>query len=413
VRAYAAADIHLDTPLRGLAAYEDAPLDLLRSATRRAFANLVDAAIEDEAALLLLAGDVFDGDWPHFSTGLHFVSEMLRLRDAGIHVVSIAGNHDAASKITKALRLPDNVHVLSTRRTETWTSEELGVAVHGQGYAKPALFDDISLGYPAPVPGLVNIGLLHTSVDGRPGHEPYAPCSVEGLVNRGYDYFGLGHVHAREILHEDPAVVFSGTLQGRGLRESGPKGATLITFDEGSVTHEHRVLDCVRWETIAVDASSCADRDEVCASVTDALRATGENARERLLAARVVIIGSSDAHDELTADPERLRHEVTAAAVEAGGDGIWIEGVQVQTTSRQARPAAGDDAVGELVQELAQLDGDEQALAELGRVLEPLARALPVGVLENWNPLDPDRLHELLAEIGQALPLRLLQRSEG
>ena len=248
MRAYAAADIHLDTPLCGLAAYEDAPLDLLRSATRRAFTNLVDAAIEDEVALLLLAGDVFDGDWPHYSTGLHFVSEMLRLREAGIQVVSVAGNHDAASKITKALRLPDNVHVLSTRRPETWTSKEVGVAVHGQGYAHAALYDDISLHYPAPVPGLINIGLLHTCVDGRPAHEPYAPCSVEGLANRGYDFFALGHVHAREVLHEDPAVVFSGALQGRSLRESGPKG------------QRSSPSRTVSWRTSTACSTACAGR---------------------------------------------------------------------------------------------------------------------------------------------------------
>ena len=127
----------------------------------------------------------------------------------------------------------------------------------------------------------------------------------------------------------------------------------------------------------------------------------------------MILIGASDAHDELTVDAERLRHEVLAAAVEAGGDGIWIEGVSVQTRPRHARPAVGDDAVGELVQELTELGGDEQALVEVGRVLEPLARALPVAVLQSWNPQDPDHLHELLAEIGQALPLQLLQRSEG
>jgi DNA repair protein SbcD/Mre11 len=176
MKALHAADIHLDSPLRGLSMYEDAPTAELRSATRRAFDGLVDLAIEDEVGLVLLAGDVFDGDWPHYATGAHFVRQMLRLQEAGIAVVAIAGNHDAESKLTKSLRLPGNVTMLSTRRPQTWTNEELGVAVHGQGYATPAVLEDLCRAYPAPVPGLINIGLLHTSADGRPGHERYAPC---------------------------------------------------------------------------------------------------------------------------------------------------------------------------------------------------------------------------------------------
>ena len=64
-----AADIHLDSPLRGLERYEGAPVDELRGATRRAFENLVDLAIEDEVAFVLLAGDLYDGDWKDYNTG--------------------------------------------------------------------------------------------------------------------------------------------------------------------------------------------------------------------------------------------------------------------------------------------------------------------------------------------------------
>ena len=57
-----AADIHLDSPLRGLSRYESAPVDAIRDACRRAFKNLVDLAIEEKAAFVLLAGDLF-GRW--------------------------------------------------------------------------------------------------------------------------------------------------------------------------------------------------------------------------------------------------------------------------------------------------------------------------------------------------------------
>ena len=46
-------------------------------------------------------------------------------------LVSIDLNHDAASSIAKALRLPDNVHELSAKKSETFALEEAGIAVHG------------------------------------------------------------------------------------------------------------------------------------------------------------------------------------------------------------------------------------------------------------------------------------------
>src|SRR6266511_1037006 len=104
MRLLQSADLHVDSPMRGLVAYDQAPVAELRLATREALANLVDTAIEKAVDAVLLAGDIFDGDWPHYGTGVHFVSEMGRLREAGIPVVMVAGNHDAESKLTKSLR---------------------------------------------------------------------------------------------------------------------------------------------------------------------------------------------------------------------------------------------------------------------------------------------------------------------
>jgi len=287
-----AADLHIDSPMVGLLAYEEAPAEELRLATRLALGNLIDTALEEDADALLLAGDIFDGDWPHYGTGVHFVSEMARLREANIPVVIVAGNHDAESKLTKSLRLPDNVHVLDTRKPQTVIFEELGLAVHGQGYATPAVLEDLSAGYPAPIAGMINVGLLHTSADGRPGHERYAPCSVSGLQQRGYDYWALGHVHHREVLSTEPPIVFPGNLQGRGLRETGPKGATMIELSHDRlVTLEHRVLDVVRWDLIEVDATGCVGRDDACERVATAVRHAARGAGDRLLAARIVITG--------------------------------------------------------------------------------------------------------------------------
>ena len=81
-----ASDIHLDSPLRGLARYEGAPVEEIRLATRRALENLVELAIRESVDFVVLAGDLYDGDWPDFDTGLFFVGQMHRLREAGIPV---------------------------------------------------------------------------------------------------------------------------------------------------------------------------------------------------------------------------------------------------------------------------------------------------------------------------------------
>ncbi|MGI8557759.1 MAG: metallophosphoesterase family protein [Solirubrobacteraceae bacterium] len=404
-----AADLHLDSPMRGLVAYEEAPVDDLRLATRVALGNLVDAAVDEAVDAVLLAGDIFDGDWPHYGTGVHFVAEMGRLREAGIPVVLVTGNHDAESKLTKSLRLPDNVRVLDTRRPETVTFEELGLAVHGQGYATPAVLEDLSARYPPPIPDLINVGLLHTSADGRPGHERYAPCSVGALAARGYSYWALGHVHQREVLHADPAIVFPGNLQGRGLRETGAKGATLIELGhDGTIRFEHRVLDCVRWELISIDAGGCAARDDVCERVATAVRKSSHDAGDRLLAARVVIAGVTDAHSALVADDERLLYDVVAAAADVAGERAWIEGVKVQTTASRELAHGGDDAVGELIQELEELAGSEGSMTELVDALAPLAKVLPAAVLAEFDPTDPETVRALMADVSRSLPVALL-----
>jgi exonuclease SbcD len=407
------ADLHVDSPMRGLVAYEEAPVEELRLATRVALGNLVDTAIEQVVDAVLLAGDIFDGDWPHYGTGVHFISEMGRLREAGVPVVIVTGNHDAESKLTKSLRFPDNVELLDTRKPQTVRFEAIGLAVHGQGYATPAVHDDLSAGYPAPIADMINVGLLHTSADGRPGHEYYAPCKVEDLIARGYDFWGLGHVHSHEVLSIDPLIVFPGNLQGRGLRETGAKGAILVELrHDGSATFERRPLDAVRWELLEVDVCECTGRDDVGERVAAVAREAVRAAGDRLLAARVVISGVSEAHSTLAVDAERLRYEVIAAAADVAGGQVWIESVKLETSAPRALAHGGDDAVGELIQELAELSAHDCAPAELSAALASLAKLLPAAVLAEFDPLDAETIRALMADVGQSLPVALLERTE-
>lgn len=373
-----AADLHLDSPLRGLVRYEGAPIDEIRGATRRAFDQLIDLALSEKVELLLLAGDLYDGDWRDYGTGLFFASRMQRLRDEGIEVVVVRGNHDAQSRITRALRLPENVHELSTEEPATLVFDRLGVAVHGQSYPEGAVSEDLTARYPAPVPGMLNFGLLHTSLEGREGHAPYAPTTAQKLIAKGYDYWALGHVHQREVVSREPWIVFPGNLQGRHGKEPGPKGATLVSILEGEITAvEPRVLDVVRWDALDIDASQATDVDAVLERVERAIadRVEGE---DRLLALRVRIRGTSPAHRALLADAARMEHEVRLLASGAMGK-VWIERVELSTKSAIDfdRLAEGSGPIADLLAALRSLPSDPEAEELIARELREFKARLP------------------------------------
>ena len=159
---------------------------------------------------MVIAGDLYDGEWRDYSTGLYFAAQMGRLDAAGIPVYLLHGNHDAESEITRHLPLPGNVKTFGTKAPETFHHPDLPVALHGQSFPRRDVDENLALAYPAPLAGHFNIGVLHTSLGGQGGHANYAPCTLADLVNTGYDYRALGHVHQGEVLHERPHIVFSG-----------------------------------------------------------------------------------------------------------------------------------------------------------------------------------------------------------
>jgi exonuclease SbcD len=416
-----AADIHLDSPLRGLERYDGAPVEEIRGATRRAFENLVDLALAEEVAFLLLAGDLYDGDWKDYNTGLFFAAQMRRLDEASIPAFVISGNHDAASQISKVLRPPGNVRVLSTKKPETVVLEELEMAIHGQGFASAAVSDDLSAAYPVAVPHLFNIGLLHTSLDGRPGHAPYAPCTVAGLLSRGYQYWALGHVHQGEVVSRDPWIVFPGVLQGRHVRETGAKGATLVTVrDRDVVAVEHRDLDVFRWAVCPVDAAGAGTAGEVLDRVGRALEREVAAADGRTVAARLVVEGACAAHSELLADPERWLNECRTLAFSFGEGAVWIEKMKLQTRRSDEgwNLFDADDALGSLLRSIRDLETDEGELAELAEGFADLRRKLPAEVFEDGealapiDPLDPEQVRGVLDEVKDLLLARLLGAPE-
>jgi DNA repair exonuclease SbcCD nuclease subunit len=411
-----AADIHLDSPLKGLEQYEGAPVDQIREATRRALGNLVELAIEQIVSFVLIAGDLYDGDWKEFRTGLFFVDQMRKLREAGIPVYLIAGNHDAANKMTKKLPMPDNVHMLAANKPETVHLESCEVAIHGQSFARSAVLDNLAAGYPSPEPGMFNIGLLHTSATGREGHETYAPCTIDDLRSKQYDYWALGHIHKRELLCQDPPILFPGNLQGRHVRETGPKGCTLVTVDHQSRPHlEPVMLDVFRWEHCRVDVAGAESGEAVLDRVRHQLAKAAASADGLAMAVRIEVSGACPAHRELAAESYAWTNALRDVASDVGNGSIWVEKIALRTAMPVSPTGAqwADGPIGELIQYIGELRSGADGCAALATELEEFKDRLPPELKEGPEALgldDPVRLRETLDQVEQMLIHQLLGR---
>jgi exonuclease SbcD len=375
-----AADIHLDSPLRGLAGQEGSAVARVRTATRQALDTLVGLAIEEKVDFLIIAGDLYDGDWRDYKTGLFFAAQMGRLNKEGIPVYLLHGNHDAESQITRRLDLPDNVHVFGARNPETFVLDELKVALHGQSFRQRAVSDNLVPDYPAPISGAFNIGVLHTGLGGMGGHANYAPCAIEDLTNKGYDYWALGHVHQASVLHEKPHVVFPGNLQGRHARETGAKGASLVSVEDGDIVELTTVpCDMVRWAVLTVSLDNAEKAGDVIDRVHQAVEAAANEADGRLLVCRIVLEGRTAVHDQLVASEARMLAEARAGALGLGDEVAWVEKVVISTEPAVDAQtlAEREDAIGELKRLLQEAMGDTDLLAQIANDIGKLVRQLP------------------------------------
>lgn len=408
-----AADIHLDSPLRGLERYEGAPVDEIRGATRRAFDNLIQLAIDEAVDFVIIAGDVYDGDWKDYNTGLFFVNCMHKLDAENIPVYLLTGNHDAASVITRKLRMPGNVHTFSNKKPTRFFIEALNVALYGQGFANRAVLENIAQDYPQGDPQLFNIGVLHTCLDGKPGHDPYAPCSVDDLRQKGYQYWALGHIHIREEISTDPYIVFPGNIQGRHVRETGPKGCTLVSVEDGSIVSvEHRELDVMRWARCELDVSASQTVDDVYEQVRNALQHCLNEADDRSVAVRLILKGATVAHQSLHAESEHWTQEYRSLATGCEGAGIWVEKVafRTQTSVSLEELYARDDALSGLLRSVDTIELDGSLMDSFTSELSILRQKLPAKFLSGddiYDPVAEEELKLALDDIQQLLADRL------
>jgi len=414
-----AADIHLDSPLRGLSRYDSAPADAIRGSCRKAFQNLVELAIEEKVSFILLAGDLYDGDWKDYSTGIFLSRQMGRLSQHGIKVIAVAGNHDAANRMTRTLQSPANLTILSSKQPHTLMLDECGATIVGQSFSSQHIESNLAASFPPAKKGMFTIGLLHTSLDGREGHALYAPCSLDDLRSKNYNYWALGHIHKQEVVSEDPWIVFPGCIQGRHIRETGEKGCVLVTVEDGVVTAlEKHPLDVVRWFQCTIDLTNAGNMREALDRIRTSFEELINSVEDRILALRIRVSGFCPVSTEIASYPERFSQEVNALAAEIGGDEIWIERVQNETVERSEHNTAlaEESTLGLLIKDIVALPEKIDEIENLDDILLDLRQKLPSETFGPHSALAVDEeqsVERLIKEAKQLLVGRLLAMGDG
>ena len=383
-----AADLHIDSPLAGLRLKDEEVAKRFAQAGRRAVEALIAETIASKAAFLIIAGDVFDGDWKDVSTGLFFVRVISALHRAGIPAFIVKGNHDAESLMSRELPYPDTVKIFKSSKAETFPLDDLRVALHGRSFPNRLNADFVET-YPAKRDGWLNIGVLHTSLDGTRGHEGYAPCSVDDLKRYGYDYWALGHIHAAEIVSRDPWIVFPGNLQGRSVRETGAKGAVRVTVEDGRIVDVTPVaLDGARWAHVTIDVGDAATENDILAQIVESMADAVAASDGRPLALRVTLTGVTPLHNHLVARREWMQDEARGSGFQLSSD-CWVEQLKI-TTTMPTRPDEKMSAADALDVDalLAEAANDPEFAAVLAELTESVKTRMPKDLHDDLNASD-------------------------
>ncbi len=407
------ADLHLGSPFVGLSSSDQELARRVAAASREALEDLFTRAIDFDVDFVVIAGDVYDGDWKDTTIGHFFNRQTARLEREGIPVYLIRGNHDAESVITSAVTLPDSVHVFATRAAETFRISELKVALHGRSFANRAVQDNLARSYPPPEAGWFNIGVLHTSCDGRPGHANYAPCTVQDLIQRGYQYWALGHVHTYEQVNEQPRIVFPGNLQGSNIRECGAKGAVLVRVEDGEIAETSRLLvERICWASISADLTGASNESEAFDIIREAIAQEVDAANGIPIIFRMTLTGMTALHRSLHSAPERVADEVLATANHCS-DLIWLESIKLETSESVGLVASDDSSLAslDLGSMLCPLLASPEVRSEAREALEMIRGKFPSMDLPD-DLFAEDKLIGLLEEAREAL-LRSQMNVEG
>lgn len=389
------ADIHLDSPLKSLAFRDPQIADLVGGATHRVFERIVAFCVEAKVDALIIAGDLFDGDVRSMKTVLFLDTQLRLLEEAGIRVYMIRGNHDSeSSRITQQLTLPSNVHVFPAKGGVKELGD-CGVAIHGVSYSEPHAPGSLLGYYGQPVPGLINIGIMHTSLAGAASCDVYAPCSENDLRVYGFDYWALGHIHQRRVYSQDPWIVMSGIPQGRDVQESGPKSVSVVEVSNVGIRVEERFVAIAEFRSVKVNLTRIDEWQGALDQLGKELKNERDCAKAEYLICRIILMGRSSLFWRLRRDRDLFEEHVKSIAQQLNK--VMVDGIDNQLES--AHQAADVDPVDELEMLMRKVVNDSVFRNEAAQFLDEAVRKLPPGELREQYGLGPDTSEKQLSAL--------------
>jgi exonuclease SbcD len=430
------ADLHLDSPFKGLRSTAPYIGERVRESTFDAMRKMVRLAIQLHVDFVIISGDTFDVADRSLRAQIRFQNALKELADHNIQTYIVHGNHDPENGRRAQLKWPDGVHFFASTHVETIdvSKPDRGIIaqVHGISYGNAVVKDNLALQFHRSAQAVYQVAILHANVDGDAEHEHYAPCSKQDLLQAGMDYWALGHVHTRKVIHEHPHIVYPGNTQGRSIRELGAKGCYHVQVDEqGKSTLTFHELDYVRWFLESMSIANLEDeqtlRDAMYVKMNEVRQqANGRDAIVRLkLEGRGSLHRSlqqtkflddliAEWHDEELATVKRTKN----ASMSSSGRGVqltfqlldsneyesegivWIESIENHTGNDLDMQLLLQEPsfIGDVLRTAQALRDDDSALDRLAQEMLATLKDLPPHLLNQMSSLAQLKLYLRAAE---------------
>ncbi len=352
-----AADLHIGAPFRGLRGLSGEWAKLLTEAIPTAWERIVDEACARNVDFVIVAGDIFDVADASFLDYTRFFRGVDKLSEQGIPTYLCTGNHDSYDYWRPDFyALGDMAFMFDADQPDFYLFERDGeplCVLGGRGILNRVSSPETSI-----VEGITReqadkalgqraaeapfgVGILHTGLDFDQKSAPRA--KRDELLQSGFDYWALGHIHKRFIDNDDdPRISFCGNIQGRDIKETGKRGVNLVTLIEGEPNQVEFIPTAqVTWEQLDVNVEACTNIPDVVEAIKhEQFSANAQDMCEKMVS-RVTLTGTTSLHEVLRQPNtlEDIRNTVNSSYAE-----FFIDTLIDKTTSpldREALKAEG------------------------------------------------------------------------
>jgi DNA repair exonuclease SbcCD nuclease subunit len=401
------ADLHLDTPFKGLSNWNSDLASRLKDATFNSFKRIIELCVSEDVDFLVISGDIFDSQIKSLSAQLKFAGELKKLSDLGIPTYFICGNHDPLNSWLDTLEMPKNVIRYDGRKVEHFTfmkNDKPLVDIYGISFKNKTVNKNLAKEYQrGENASPISIALLHGTIGTQSLHENYAPFSMNDIVNKGFDYWALGHIHKREIIKgSDPAVVYPGNPQGRDFGETGAKGCYLIELDENKPPNiKFLPTQLIRFEEIRIDITGENKINRLPEMFQESISSLEDYDENTSYILRGSIIGRTILHSELNkpGEIETLISDLNEGQLDQSTF-TWIDKIILETKPEinEQRIKEGSDFSADLLKLIDGYEHDTKKLTALFNLID-----------ENFSSASAKRE---LSELSDEERSKILERSK-